>query len=131
MLEDALLDLTNRCNIVIDPFLGSGSTLSAADKTGRARRGVELEPHYVDVILRRYEAATGNPAFLIETGVAFRHWRCAGQVKQRRSRPDQEHAPSAVINPWMRRRRQAWMPVPWSSEARIPARPNLISYATG
>jgi DNA modification methylase len=66
MLEDALLDLTNRCDIVIDPFLGF-----AADKTGRACRGVELEPPYVDVILRRYEAATGNPAVLIETGVAF------------------------------------------------------------
>jgi DNA modification methylase len=71
MLEDALLDLTNRCDIVIGLFLGSGSTLSAADKTGRACRGVELESPYVDVILRRYEAATGNPAVLIETGVAF------------------------------------------------------------
>jgi DNA modification methylase len=71
MLEDALLDLTNRRDIVIDPFLGSGSTLIAADKTGRVCRGVELDPLYVDVIVRRYEAATGNPAVLIETGEAF------------------------------------------------------------
>jgi hypothetical protein len=42
--------------------------LIAADKTGRACRS---EPPYVDVILRRHEAATGNPAVLIETGVAF------------------------------------------------------------
>ena len=62
MLEDALLDLTNRGDIVIDPFLGSGSTLIAADKTGRVCRGVELDPLYVDVIVRRYEAATGAPA---------------------------------------------------------------------
>ena len=71
MLEDALLDLTNRGDIVIDPFLGSGSTLIAADKTGRVCRGVELDPLYVDVIVRRYEATTGNPAVLVETGETF------------------------------------------------------------
>jgi DNA modification methylase len=71
MLEDALLDLSNRGDIIIDPFLGSGSTLIAADKTGRICRGVELDPLYVDVIVRRYEAATGEPAVLIETGETF------------------------------------------------------------
>jgi DNA modification methylase len=71
MLEGALLDLTNRGDIVIDRFLGSGSTLIAADKTGRVRRGVELDPLYVDVIVRRYEAATGEPAVLSETGETF------------------------------------------------------------
>ena len=71
MLEDALLDLSNRGDIVIDPFLGSGSTLIAAEKTKRVCRGVELDPLYVDVIVRRYEAATGNAAFLAETGEAF------------------------------------------------------------
>jgi DNA modification methylase len=68
MLEDALLDLTNRSDIFIDPFLGSGSTLIAADKPGRVCRGVEFEPLYVNVIVRRYETATGNPAVLVETG---------------------------------------------------------------
>ena len=71
MLEDALLDLTNRGDLVIDPFLGSGSTLIAAEKTGRVCRGVELDPLYVDVIVRRYEAATGEAATLIETGETF------------------------------------------------------------
>jgi DNA modification methylase len=71
MLEDALLDLSNRGDIVIDPFLGSGSTLIAAEKTKRVCRGVELDPLYVDVIVRRYEAATGNAAVLAETGEAF------------------------------------------------------------
>ena len=46
MLEDALLDMTERGDIVIDPFLGSGSTLIACEKTGR-RRGLELDPLYV------------------------------------------------------------------------------------
>jgi DNA modification methylase len=72
MLEDALLDLTNRGDIVLDPFLGSGSTLIAADKAGRVCRGVELDPLYVDVIIRRYEAATGEMAVLVETGETFR-----------------------------------------------------------
>jgi DNA modification methylase len=71
MLEDALLDLTNRGDIVVDSFLGSGSTLIAADTTGRVCRGVELDPLYVDVIVRRYEAVTGDRAILIESGETF------------------------------------------------------------
>jgi DNA modification methylase len=71
MLEDALLDLTNRGEIVLDPFLGSGSTLIAADKAGRVCRGVELDPLYVDVIIRRYEAVTGQAAVLADTGETF------------------------------------------------------------
>jgi DNA modification methylase len=71
MLEDALLDLTNRGEIVLDPFLGSGSTLVAANKAGRVCRGVELDPLYVDVIVRRYVSATGKAAILVETGETF------------------------------------------------------------
>ena len=71
MIEDALLDVANRGEIVLDPFLGSGSTLIAADRTGRVCRGVELDPLYVDVIVRRYEAATGNAAVLVETGETY------------------------------------------------------------
>jgi DNA modification methylase len=72
MLEDALLDLINRSDIVIDPFLGSGSTLIAADKTGRVCRGVEFDPLYVDVIVRRYEGVSGQAPVLVETGESFR-----------------------------------------------------------
>jgi DNA modification methylase len=86
MLEDGLLDLTNRGDIVLDPFLGSGSTLIAADKTGRVCRGVELDPLYVDVILRRYESATGNEAVLVETGETFQ------AVALRRDREASEQA---------------------------------------
>jgi len=71
MLEDALLDLTHRGDLVLDPFLGSGSTLMAAAKAGRICRGLELDPLYVDVIIRRFEAATGVPAVLEETGERF------------------------------------------------------------
>jgi DNA modification methylase len=65
MLQDALLDLANRGDIVLDPFLGSGSTLIAAEATGRVCRGVELDPLYVDVIVKRYEAVTGKAAVLV------------------------------------------------------------------
>ena len=71
MLEDALLDLTNRCDVVLDPFLGSGSTLIAAENTNRVCRGVELDPLYVDVIIRRYEAATGKSAVLVDSREKF------------------------------------------------------------
>ena len=54
MLEDALLDVSNRGETIHDPYLGSGSTPIAADATGG--QGVELDPLYVDVIIRRYEA---------------------------------------------------------------------------
>jgi DNA modification methylase len=71
LLEDALLDMTERGDIVLDPFLGSGSTLVAAESTGRHCRGLELDPLYVDVILRRYEAVTGRPAVLERTGETY------------------------------------------------------------
>jgi DNA modification methylase len=71
MLEDALLDMTERSDIVLDPFLGSGSTLIAAEKTGRCCRGVELDPLYVDVILRRYEFIAGRSALLESTGETY------------------------------------------------------------
>ncbi len=67
MLQDALLDLTNRGDVVLDPFLGSGSMLVAAEETGRICRGVELDPLYVDVIVRRWEAVSGGSAILVPT----------------------------------------------------------------
>lgn len=71
MLQDALLDMTDRGDIVLDPFLGSGSTLIAAEKTSRRCRGIELDPLYVDVILRRYHEVTGHHGILSETGETF------------------------------------------------------------
>ena len=71
MLEDALLDLTNRSDLVIDPFLGSGSILIAATSPAASAGASSWNSLYVDVIVRRYEAATGNPAVLVETGETF------------------------------------------------------------
>jgi DNA modification methylase len=71
MLVDALIDITDRGNIVIDPFLGSGSTLIAAQKCGRVCYGIELDPIYVDLIINRFEAETGQTAILFATGETF------------------------------------------------------------
>ena len=62
MLEDTLLDLTNRSDIVIDPLLGSGSTLISCEKLGRTAYLCELEPKFCDVIALRWEQATGKKA---------------------------------------------------------------------
>jgi len=90
LLEDALLDLTHRGDAVLDPFLGSGSTLIAAEKTGRRAFGIELDERYVDVAIRRWEALTGREATLDETGETF------AQVAARRAEgrePDLKRLP--------------------------------------
>ena len=73
------------------PFLGSGSALVAAEKTGRVCRGVELDPLYVGVILRRFEVATGKPAVLAETGEAFE--ALAARRLAERSPPGEDSQP--------------------------------------
>jgi DNA modification methylase len=56
---------------VYDPFIGSGTTLIAAETTGRACLGIELDPLYVDVAVRRWQAFTGNKAMLLANGKTF------------------------------------------------------------
>jgi DNA modification methylase len=72
MIADALLDCSARGDIVLDSFLGSGSTLLAAERVGRVCYGVELEPRYVDLAIRRWEAITGQDAVQVKTGATFR-----------------------------------------------------------
>jgi DNA modification methylase len=62
LLSDILLEYTKEDDIVFDAFLGSGSTLIATEKTGRICYGMELDPKYTDVILKRWEDYTGGKA---------------------------------------------------------------------
>lgn len=71
LVADALKDCSRRGDLVLDPFGGSGTTLIAAQKSGRRARLIEYDPGYCDVILRRYEAATGDRALLSGTGQSF------------------------------------------------------------
>lgn len=62
LVADALRDSSGRGEIVLDAFLGSGTTLIAAERTGRICRGLELDPLYVDTAIRRWQKLTGNGA---------------------------------------------------------------------
>jgi DNA modification methylase len=71
MLVDALLDVSHRDEIVIDPFVGSGSTLLAAEATGRICRAIEIDGQYCDVVIKRWQEMTGETAVLERTGESF------------------------------------------------------------
>ena len=71
LIADALLDVTSRGNVVLDGFLGSGSTLIAADQIGRVAYGVEVDPRYVDVSILRWQELTGEDAVHVQTGLPF------------------------------------------------------------
>ena len=71
LVVDALRDCTSKGNIVLDPFLGSGTTLMAAEKIGRRAYGLEYDPRYADVTIRRWQAYTKKDAILDGDGRAF------------------------------------------------------------
>ena len=71
MVADAIRDCSRRGGIVLDPFGGSGTTLIAAEKTGRVARLIEIDPHYCDVIVRRCQKLTGEQVIDTESGLRF------------------------------------------------------------
>ena len=71
LVADAILDCTARGDIVLDGFLGSGTTLIAAERVGRRCYGLELDPLYVDTVVRRWQALTGESARHAASGRPF------------------------------------------------------------
>src|SRR6266481_4986814 len=65
LVAEALRDCSRRGDLVLDPFCGSGTILIAAERTGRKARALEIDPAYVDVAIRRWEALTGKSATLV------------------------------------------------------------------
>ena len=71
MVADAILDCSKRSGIILDAFAGSGTTLVAAARTGRKGYGIEFDPHYCDVIVRRLTAVAGLEAINAATRTSF------------------------------------------------------------
>lgn len=71
MVADAIRDCSNRGDVILDAFSGSGTTLVAAEQTGRCGYAVEFDPKYVDVAVRRWQALTGGKAVLDGTTDTF------------------------------------------------------------
>ena len=71
LVERAIRNSSRKGDLVFDPFGGSGTTLIAAEKTGRHASLIELDPKYVDVIVRRWQEFTGETAVLESSGQSF------------------------------------------------------------
>ena len=71
MVAEYIRDVSYKGDIVLDAFMGSGTTILAAERTGRRGFGIEIEPKYVDVAIQRWEKLTGRQAVLASTGQTF------------------------------------------------------------
>ena len=80
LVERAIRNSSRPGNVVLDPFGGSGTTLIAAEKTGRMARLIELDPKYVDVIVRRWQDWTGKQATRESDGATFDALSGIGEV---------------------------------------------------
>jgi DNA modification methylase len=72
LVVDAIRDCSNRNGIILDPFGGVGTTLIAAEKTGRKARLIEIDPCFVDVTVKRWQHVTGRTAVRIDSGTTKR-----------------------------------------------------------
>lgn len=88
MIADAIRHVSDRNDIVIDPFCGSGTSIVAAAKTGRRALTIELDPKYVDVAVRRWEKWSGKQARHADSGLTF-----AEEAARRASHADLAHGP--------------------------------------
>jgi DNA modification methylase len=71
LVADAIKDCTRRGDVVLDTFSGSGTTILAAERVGRHARALEIEPRFVDVAIRRWQAFTRRDAHHAESGLSF------------------------------------------------------------
>jgi DNA modification methylase len=79
MVADAILDCSVRGDIILDPFLGTGTTVVAAERTGRRCYGLEMDPLYVDTVVRRWQTYTGEHARLSSSNRTFNEIEMEGR----------------------------------------------------
>lgn len=72
LIADAIKDSTRRGDLILDPFLGSGTAVIAAERSGRICYGLELDPLYVDTIIRRWQRHTKREAIHVDSGQSFK-----------------------------------------------------------
>ena len=85
LVADAILDCSKRGGIVLDAFAGSGTTLISAEKTGRRGYGIEIDPHYVDTVIRRFKEVYDLQAQHAESNLSF------DVMSKQRSNPREKH----------------------------------------
>jgi DNA modification methylase len=100
LIAEAIKDCSNRGEIILDPFCGSGTTLIAAELTGRVARCCELDSAYVDVAVRRFEKRFGIEAVHAVTGRTF------AEEAEVRTSAAEEHTADAPLSASLPRRRR-------------------------
>jgi DNA modification methylase len=95
LVADAIKDCSKRRGIVLDPFVGSGTTIIAAEKTGRHAYAMELDPKYVQTAIRRWEVFTGEDAVHIPSDLTFHELRemRAREAEPTKGEPDPHSVP--------------------------------------
>ena len=107
MVADAMRDCSSRGAIILDPFMGSGTTILAAERVGRRAYGLELDPRYVDTAVRRWQNFAKRDAVLERTGETFDEREML--VRDGGDPPASTSSPSPTLGsparPWMVKRR--------------------------
>ncbi len=93
LVADAILDCSKRGGIVLDAFAGSGTTVIAAERTGRRAYALEIDPVYVETAIRRWEDYSGDHAVHAETGLTLE------EIKMHRAQATRPQEPSALGSP--------------------------------
>jgi DNA modification methylase len=91
LVADAIKDCSRRNDLVLDPFAGSGTMLIAAERTGRRAAALEIDPHYVDVAIRRWQHFTGKAAVLVATSKTFE------EIGEARATPAPASVPTSAV----------------------------------